>query len=71
MPVYQVETLATVRKFYEIEAADEKQALETAHLNEPVDEIEVATETVSAKVINVKAREIARKRLRARFRAVK
>jgi len=51
MPLYSVVRIATVRKVYEIEAPDEKSALETAALNEPVDEVEVFSETTSVERI--------------------
>ena len=50
MPIYEVKCLATVEKVYLIEAPDEKTAFDTAALNEPEDEIEVASETVSVRL---------------------
>lgn len=49
--IWRVTCLATVRKVYEIEAPDEKTAFATAAMNEPVDEVEVFSETCSVEAI--------------------
>lgn len=49
--VWRVTCIATVRKVYEIEAKDEIEAVETAALNEPVDEIEVHNELCTVEIV--------------------
>lgn len=47
MPIYLVETAAQLRRWYRVEAADPKAAVEATTEMSPADEEDVTEETVS------------------------